>query len=154
MKSMITTMLALLTLNAFALKPPIPSTIPGITLPNAHYISDGETLIRGMAPKGHYDELISLGVSKVLIFKKQSRKEVDQDIETLKELGYSSSDILHIPFLWHDFKSQRVACEQTIEALNFMLENERDGETTFLHCTVGEDRTGHLSGLYRILTQN
>lgn len=153
-KTIFTSIITLISLSTLALKSPIPSSITGVELPNAHYISQSKNLIRGMAPKGYYDELLSLGVSKVLIFKKQSRKEVDQEIETLKELGFSNSDILHIPFLWHDFESQEVACEQTVKALNFMIENEREGETVFLHCTVGEDRTGHLSGLYRILKEN
>lgn len=142
-----------MSINSFALKSPIPSSISGIELPNAHFISEGENLIRGMAPKGHYEELTSLGVTKVLIFKKQSRKEVDVEIRELRERGFSSKDILHIPFLWHDFPSEELACEQSIEALNFLLNNEKRGETVFLHCTVGEDRTGHLSGLYRIFKQ-
>lgn len=149
----LTLFFALFTLSAQALKSPIPSTISGIDLPNTHYVSDDQLVLRSMAPMGHYEELEALGVENILIFKKQTKKEVDGEIKDLKERGYKDENILHIPFLWHDFESQYSACVQTIEGLNYILENQSKGESTLVHCTVGEDRTGHIMGLYRIITQ-
>lgn len=153
MKTNLILIFALLSLQTLALVSPIPSSIEGIELPNTHYVSEDNLVLRSMAPKGHYEDLEKLGVSKVLIFKKQTRKEVDDEIKDLKELGYTDSDILHIPFLWHDFESEYAACVETVDGLNFILENQAAGETTLVHCTVGEDRTGHIMGLYRIIDQ-
>lgn len=149
----LTLAISLFSLSSLALKSPIPSSIPGIELPNTHYVSDDQLVLRSMGPKGHYEELEMLGVENVLIFKKQTRKEVDQEIAELKSRGYRKQNILHIPFLWHDYESQYSACTQTIEGLNYIIGKQSKGETTLVHCTVGEDRTGHLMGLYRIITQ-
>jgi hypothetical protein len=45
------------------------------------------------------------------------------------------------------------ACEQTVEALNIMHEVKANGGMVFIHCTAGEDRTGMLSGLYRMMEE-
>lgn len=137
--------------TTYALKSPIPSSLIGIELPNAHQVDDEGLILRSMAPKGHYEEVLSLGIDKVLIFKKQTKKEVDQEIEDLQSYGYALEDIKHIPFPWHDFESEESACEMTIQGLNYLFDQKSLSQRTLVHCTVGEDRTGHLMGLFRIL---
>lgn len=111
-------------------------------------------VLRSMAPHGHYEELEELGIDKIIIFKKQTKNEVDDEIKDLLSLGYSREDIKNIPFPWHDFESHYDGCKMTIEGLDFILEQKKAGERTLLHCTVGEDRTGHIMGLYRIINES
>jgi multiple sugar transport system permease protein len=41
----------------------------------------------------------------------------------------------------------------TVRSLKLLRDWTAAGKTTFFHCTVGEDRTGYLAGLYRLLTE-
>lgn len=141
---------------------PFPSTVQGISIPNTHvllegrYESGGGAIVRGMAPfkDRHFRELMSYGVEHVLIFKKQSRTEVDKEITILKRLGMSEENYTHIPFRWRRFPSTELACRQTVQALKILHDNFINGKTTFVHCTVGEDRTGHLAALLRLMTSD
>ena len=45
-----------------------------------------------------------------------------------------------------------MACEQTLEALAVIQDVlGSKNRKVFFHCTVGEDRTGYLAGVYRML---
>lgn len=137
-----------------ALSSPFASSIPELTTPNSHYIDHDEKIIRGMTPK-NLQELKDFNVEQVIIFKSQTRKEVDKEIQGLKQLGYNSKQIHHIPFRWKDFESQKLACEQTITALKIIQKQRMQSKgKVFFHCTVGEDRTGYLAGIFRMLDQN
>ena len=60
-----------------------------------------------------------------------------------------------IPFHYHQFPSLPQACVQTVQALRLLFEaTMTQGRVAYFHCTVGEDRTGLLAGLYRMLVQN
>ncbi len=143
----------LLTVTANAgLKSPFESSVEGINIPNTHDVEGDGTILRGMAPFGHINELVAADVTDILIFKNQTRGEVDKEIKLLKEAGYSSDNIHHIAFKWKGFESYQVACEQTIEALQIMKRVWEKGGKTFFHCTVGEDRTGYLAGLWRMMS--
>lgn len=148
----------LFSVNANAgLKSPFPSTIPELSTPNSHYVDNENRLIRGMAPKGEkgVQELKDFDVEQIIIFKKQTRKEVDKEIQHLNAIGYKDSQIHHIPFRWKGFESRQIACEQTIQALKIMqAQRIKPNGKVFFHCTVGEDRTGHLAGIFRMLDQN
>ncbi len=134
---------------------PFPSSINEISIHNTHEIDEAYKLIRGMAPHSKINELLTFGITDVLIFKHQTRKEVDQEIKKLKLAGIDTQNIHHIPFRWKNIASETQACEQTIQALKIMkeIEADKEGRKLFLHCTVGEDRTGYLSGLWRMLSQ-
>jgi len=41
----------------------------------------------------------------------------------------------------------------TVRSLKQLKAWQSAGKTAFFHCTVGEDRTGYLAGLYRLLTE-
>lgn len=138
----------------FAGRSEFPSTIPDITIPNAHYLSDDQfSVLRGSAPEDHeLQQLIDFGVTDVLIFRKQKQKDVEDRIALLEELGIPKDRVHYIPFRWEKFESFRSACRQTLKALRILRQATwHKDRSVFFHCTYGEDRTGHLSGLYRAL---
>lgn len=153
MKKLIVLLSTLLVLSANAgLKSPFMSTVEGINIPNTHDVEGDGSILRGMAPMGYIDELVEAGVTDVLIFKHQTRGEVDKEIKLLKEAGYSKKNIHHIAFKWKGFDSYKVACQQTVKALQIMKRVWENNGKTFFHCTVGEDRTGHLAGIWRMMS--
>lgn len=123
------------------------STVAGLTIANAHELEAGR-IYRGAQPGKKTTELKALGVSDVIIFKTQSTTEVDKEILSLTELGIQ---IHHIPFRWKDLESPAQSCEQLIQALQILKANREAGKVSFFHCTVGEDRTGLLAGMWRML---
>lgn len=153
-KLLITTTL-FISSNAFALKSPFLSSINELTTPNSHFVDTEARVIRSSTPKKiGIKELKDFDVEQIIIFKKQTRKEVDKEIKELKAIGYKSSQIHHIPFRWKGFESRQVACEQTIQALKIIqAQRAKANGKVFFHCTVGEDRTGHLAGIFRMLDQ-
>ena len=135
------------------LKSPFPSSVDELTIPNSHFVD--YQIYRGMAPLDKLEEVLDFDVTDILIFKKQGRKEVDQEKQTLKDLGFDMRNLHHIPFKWKDYDSLQSACEQTIDALKIFREvKNSSNRKLFFHCTVGEDRTGYLSGIYRMLQHN
>ncbi|WP_417353651.1 hypothetical protein [Flavobacterium alkalisoli] len=136
------------------LRSPFTSSVDGISTPNTHFVDHSERVLRGMRPDS-IEELIEFGITDVLIFKHQTKKEVSKEITELKALGYGEEQITHIPFKWRQFDSYKVACLQTIKALRILKEVYQDSSRkVFFHCTVGEDRTGHLAGLWRMLSDS
>lgn len=142
---------------SFALVSPFPSEVEGLNIPNSHIIEESKgTLIRGMRPRTEKDisELLELGVTDVLIFKNSNAtdKSTEEEITALEKAGISRKNIRVIPFKWKGIESFESACLQTLEALNYMREVAKDkNRKLFFHCTVGEDRTGYLAGMYEIL---
>ena len=147
----------LISFKAFGLSSPFVSTIPGLDIPNAHliYQKDG-VIVRSMAPRNDsdYKQLLEQKFTDVLIFKHQTRKEVDKEIKKLLELGFKKEQIHHIPFKWHGFASFEGPCKQSIQALKLMVETaNKKGRKMLLHCTVGEDRTGYIAGLFKLMLE-
>ncbi len=128
-----------------------PSEVEGFPIPNAHEIEEGR-VFRGGEPRSQVKDVAKFGITDVLIFKTQNLVEVAREIHALKELGIDGGNIRHIPFRWKDLPNFQEPCEQTVEALRMLTELPADPKRKlFYHCTHGEDRTGLLSGLYRIL---
>lgn len=111
---------------------------------------DGQ-VFRGKEPRSNVSELSQAGVSDVIIFKNDTKGEVIKEIADLTALGINPH---HIPFRWKEFPSMIEACEQTVEALNLIHKIKQQNGKVFFHCTAGEDRTGMLAGLYRMLEEN
>ncbi|MFC1522154.1 phospholipase D-like domain-containing protein [Elusimicrobiota bacterium] len=134
---------------------PFKSTVKGLNIPNSTQLrtDPGARIIRGMAPRNEEDilDLLKIGMDEILIFKEASRDEVDSEYGQLTSRGFPAGRIHHIPFRWRHVKSFKVACTQTVDALKIMRDAERAGRTLFFHCTVGEDRTGYLAGIYSLL---
>lgn len=130
-----------------------PTQVRGLNVSNAHKIKKTKYIYRGSAPLGKAEELVQLGIEKVLIFKNQTRKEVDTEIAQLTDAGISRDQIYNIDFLWKDIKSFEYACEQTVDALQILIDAETNNEKIFFHCTAGQDRTGYLAALFRLLRE-
>lgn len=131
-----------------------PSSVPGITIRNTHAVDTEGRVLRGQEPRGKAGELAAAGVTDVLIFKEENKNEVQKEIEALAELGISGRHVLHIPVQWKEAVAFQEACGQVLEGLSFMVKvSRRPAGKVFFHCTSGEDRTGMLAGLYRMLTQ-
>lgn len=144
--------------TTFALGSSFESEVPGVSIPNAHILLTGEKdqamVVRGMAPTaGQMEELKSLGIEKVIIFKNETRNEVQKEIAELKDQGFKNRDILHLEFPWKDLTDLQDSCRMTVQALQFMEEAVESQKPVFFHCTVGEDRTGYLAGLFQIWQQ-
>lgn len=138
-------LLALIPTLAFSLESPFESTVNGITIGNAHEVVPG--ILRGSEPAKKVGELKSYGIDEVIIFKSQTKTEVDEELVALKTLAIKSH---HIPFKWKGLESPQVACEQIVKALQIIRRAQKANRTVFFHCTVGEDRTGMLAGLLRM----
>jgi hypothetical protein len=135
---------------------PFPSTVKGISIRNTHTVARGESrILRGMRPLSPTDvkELTDKGISRVLIFRNnvQGEDTVAAEMEWLNA-NPKIEKVYEIPFKWKDITSFKEACEQTIQALKIFQESlSRPNAGLFVHCTVGEDRTGYLAGIYRMI---
>ena len=131
----------------------LPSSLPGVTIGNAHLVLRGQgTVLRGSAPNGKVAELRRLGVTEVGIFKNATGTEVQREVAELRAAGYPARSIKHIPFVWKDVPSCKVACGQIVDALSILDRvYHTPRASVFFHCTAGEDRTGLLSGLLKLL---
>src|ERR1043165_8068190 len=138
---------------------PFSSSIDGIGIFNSHVVSEdasGTKLLRGMKPFRDEDfaDLKTLGVDAVLIFKKPTGTgEVDEEIDALAPIGVPASRVVNVEFPWKDFADFEEPCRMTVRSLKQLKAWQSAGKTAFFHCTVGEDRTGYLAGLYRLLTE-
>lgn len=138
---------------------PFTSSIDGVGIFNSHVVSEsasGTKLLRGMKPFRDEDfaDLKTLGVDAVLIFKKPTgANEVDEEIDALAPIGVPASRVVNVEFPWKDFADFEEPCRMTVRSLKQLKAWSAAGKTAFFHCTVGEDRTGYLAGLYRLLTE-
>jgi hypothetical protein len=141
--------------SAFAsLSSPFPSTVDGITINNTHSVGSFNKVYRGQAPLGKIEQLSKFGITDILIFKNQTRNEIDREYAEISNKGLSHIQTKQIDFLWHKYPSYKESCEQLIDGLKLIRDVDRSKERKlFFHCTVGEDRTGALSGLWRMLSQ-
>ncbi len=112
--------------------------------------SKGGKVFRGAAPGQNMHQIRENDITHILIFKNDIRGEVEAEKKFMKDGGIV---VKHIPFKWKDIDSSEKACGQAIDALNYVLDVSSNIENGILfHCTVGEDRTGLLAGLYRLAT--
>lgn len=121
-----------------------------LSIGNSYRVDQDGFVYRGREPKSLVSELATLGVSDVIIFKNEVKSEVQEEIASLNKLGIRSH---HIPFHWRQFPSYQAACEQVIDALAIIHRVKKVQGRVYFHCTAGEDRTGMLAGLYRMLDE-
>jgi hypothetical protein len=136
------------------LSSPFDASVAGVSLPNTHAVDEAGQLLRGMEPRTpeQIAELREAGVEKVVIFKNMTGGAVIE--EEVAAWGLPEGSVLHVPFLWKDLPDFRTPCEQTIEALRFVRDAEKAGEKAFVHCTVGEDRTGYLAAMHGLIFES
>lgn len=121
-----------------------------ISIANFHEVDQSASLYRGREPKKLVSELPSIGITDVIIFKNDVRGEVAKEKAALEFLEIKSH---HIPFRWKDFSSVQLACEQILEAIEIMRDVRANNGKLFFHCTAGEDRTGALAALFRMMDE-
>lgn len=129
-------------------------TVAAQALPikNFFAVTSDEMVLRGAQPLGKAVDLKEAGVTQVLIFKNDTKGEVEREKAELLEAGFSAKNIHHIPMGWKDVDLD-LACEQTVKALQTLIKASKAQESIFFHCTAGEDRTGMLAGLFRMATE-
>lgn len=143
--------------SAWSLQSAFLGSVEGLSIPNSHEVSsdaNGARVVRGMEPrnKAQIQELLDSGIEEVLIFKTDTKGEVAKEIAQLQNAGLSASAITHVPFPWKDLHDYKAACRMTIEALKTIEKSVKAGRSIYFHCTVGEDRTGYLAGLWGLWT--
>ncbi|MDA8792890.1 tyrosine-protein phosphatase [Bacteriovoracaceae bacterium] len=139
----------LTSITVFAgLESPFASSVDGLTINNSHYLNEDKSVIRGQAPNGKFEELIEFGITDILIFKNQTRDEIDREID---QISSTNINYKQIDFVWRDINDFENACHQVINAIDYIKQVEVSRGKIFFHCTVGEDRTGVLSGIYELL---
>jgi protein-tyrosine phosphatase len=126
-------------------------TFAQVDIANFYQVDREGLIYRGKEPKQKIQQLQSIGIETVIIFKNEVKNEVATELTQLNKLGLEAH---HIPFRWKEFASYTTACEQVVSALNILMQNKELKKPTYFHCTAGEDRTGLLAGLYLMLEEN
>jgi hypothetical protein len=156
MKTFLPLILFLYSSIGLALSSPFASSVDGISIPNTHVVAENKSpVLRGMAPKNaaQVDELVDYGITQILIFKNETSSGDIAKEEVLLEGKIAT--VHKIPFKWKGIRGFKSECLQTLEALRLIKSAlNRKNAGLFFHCTVGEDRTGYLAGLYRILFED
>lgn len=120
-----------------------------------HLVSVGnsERVFRGRAVnQNDILKMKDMGIDTVLIFKNETKNEVQGERKLLEKNNFADQNIIEIPFLWKDIRDFKLSCQQTLQALSTLKAvNESADSKVLFHCTVGEDRTGLLAGLFRQL---
>lgn len=122
---------------------------------NAHIVTADGRIIRGSNPTGKAELLKKNGITDILIFRKGQKSELDAEYQDLYQSGFKENQITHIDMNWKDIADQKAECEKVVNALMLIntVANQPERKIYF-HCTMGEDRTGLLAGLFRIQNQN
>ncbi len=133
----------------------LPSThVPLEGIGNVHSLRSDDRILRGASPEGKVLLLKENGVTDILIFRDGVGPHNNNEKRELMVAGYKDSQIHHIPMKWKNISSFELACRDAVAALKVMNDIEKNPQRKlYLHCTMGEDRTGMISGLYRIVFQ-
>ena len=116
---------------------------------NYHALS--EQIFRSAAPGKNNAFLSQVGFTHVLIFKNEVSNEVQAEINELSKI-IPRQNIYQVPFKWKGLGPLEESCGEVIKALQYLVQIEKSRSSKILfHCTAGEDRTGALAGLYRML---
>lgn len=139
---------------------PIESSLQGegITIPNAHELAKKQgRVLRGQLPKAHeLDQLGDAGVTDILILRNDvdGEQPVDDELKMLKNEPRITT-VTHIDLPWKEIKDFREPCRQVVQSLRLIKATlDTPNKTLYFHCTVGEDRTGVVAGLYRLIFEN
>ncbi len=127
----------------------LPSMSFALPVKNFSAVTEENLILRGAQPLGKASALVEEGITRVLIFKNDTKGEVEREKKELKEAGLAAHRIHHIPMEWKDIDFEE-ACEHTLAALAILEKASAAQEKIFFHCTAGEDRTGMLAGLFRL----
>jgi hypothetical protein len=125
--------------------------VSGLTVKNSHLVAQAQgKVFRGSEPLGKEKELSRLGITDVLIFKNDTHGEVGKEQAGLTKANIKN--IYKIPFEWKKSANEASQCRHLIDALGIVAKvYQTTGRAIFFHCTVGEDRTGMLAGLFKMM---
>jgi len=144
MKKLLIVVILTLCTSLFALE--------GYNLPNSHWVDLDQRILRSKGPTKYVSELVELNIKHVIIFKDATMNDVDKEMSELKKANFKSENIHHLRARWRDIESPKVACEQFITALKIIRDVKyTTNDKILFHCTLGEDRTGSLTGLWKML---
>ncbi len=130
------------------------SYLPLFELGNVHSLRPDHRILRGASPVGKTNFLKLEGITDVLIFREAVSADVKKEKDELAQQGYNENQIHHVSMKWKDLPSIESGCRDVVAGLQIMERVEQDQrKKLYLHCTVGEDRTGLISGLYRMIYQ-
>jgi hypothetical protein len=147
MKKLIKILLFLFSSTIFALE--------GYKLPNSHWVDLDQRILRSKEPTKYVSELVDLDIKHVIIFKDETMGDVEREMAALKKADFKTENIYHLPARWRDIESPQVACEQFVTALKIIRDVKyTTNDKILFHCTLGEDRTGSLTALWKILDLN
>lgn len=137
---------------------PSPELRPLFSTLNTHSVSlDSEgkpKILRGMDPYEKLPELARNGITDVLVFKPVGKTgaETEEFKAKVRASGVPNVHVFEMP--WKDIYKPSEACIHVVRALKYIKEvDESPDRKMFAHCTVGEDRTGILMGLYRMVKE-
>lgn len=135
---------------------PFSSSVDSLNIPNSHLVLENKKnnvkIYRSMAPvlPGNIESMKKTNIQKILIIKKDSKGEVKKEIKDLKKSGYTKNQIHQIPIEWKNVNLIKT-CNQFVAGLEQVNDFYHNGKGNMLyHCTVGEDRTGILTGLSKM----
>jgi len=130
-----------------------------VSIPNMHEVLSTEVagvkVMRSNSPyyPEHITDVVDQGIGKVIVYKSFYKAEQRYQLEDLyRENGYDG-ELIFLDMPWAPDKETQEfdfvsSCKLTIQAMIAI----RDAETPVLfHCTVGEDRTGMLAGILRVI---
>lgn len=121
---------------------------------NVHTLREDGRILRGALPDGTAHLLKENGVTDILIFR-HVKDNGEKEKQELRSLGYKDEQVHHVPMRWRNLKSFEQACREVVSGLQVMKQIEEDPKRKlYLHCTMGEDRTGMISGVYRMVFQS
>lgn len=133
------------------------SEVEGLTIVNASFVSSSQKVIRGAAPRNakEVSQLRKRGVTAVVILRDKPKRDLEMEIAALAQNGFKPNQIFQLPLYWDKKVPFQESCEMTVKALQVLIAAERmPNQSVYFHCSAGEDRTGMVAGLYRMLTQN
>ena len=133
-----------------------PSSVQGVGLPNTHGFGPSTSVFRGSAPTLDQD-FVQLtqdeGITEILIVTQLPQDTLEQETSKFVAAGVSAADIHYVPMDWQKYPDFKTPCTQIVDALSMLVAADRSSRRILAHCQLGEDRTGLLSGLYRMLSQ-
>lgn len=96
----------------------------------------------GKPDKEKYDDLQKLGIKTIIDLRANNKKKVEKLTEEFKEFGIQYKNI--------PLNAFNPPKEKEIKEF-FSIVDNTENQPVYVHCTFGQDRTGVMSGLYRIV---
>lgn len=132
---------------------PFSSTLTAFeSLGNVHSLTPDDRIIRGAVPNSSVDLLLKERVTDVLSLQPSDHPQWQKELTILEESGFLKKQIHNVSMYWDRPTPFKEQCIQYLKVLRILKEVKQDrSRKIYFHCTMGEDRTGLVAGLYRII---